>query len=70
MATSDKVQVQIPDSREYTLTAAERAWVAVSLQTQRNVVNRSRQKEVAGGPVWHLRGDEIKALDALIGKFQ
>lgn len=67
---NEKSQAQIPDNRDFNLTASERAWVCVSLQTQRNVLNRSRQKEMAGGPVWHLRGDEIKALDALIGKFQ
>jgi len=67
---NEKSQMQIPENRDFNLTSAERAWVCVSLQTQRNVLHRSRQKEMAGGPVWHLRGDEIKALDALIGRFQ
>ena len=61
--------LEVSKSKTYEVDPIERAWIATSLGTQLNVLNRSRQKEMHGGEVWRLRGEEIKALDALIGKF-
>lgn len=51
------------------LTAIEKQWIKKSLETMRNVLMRSRGKEVVGGEIWVLRGKEVDALNVLIGRF-
>lgn len=51
------------------LTAMEKQWIKKALETQRNVLQRSRNNEMAGSEIWTLRGKEIETLTALIGRF-
>lgn len=55
-----------PEVKKFDLDATQRMWVLSSLTTQRNVLLRSRNKEVTGGEIWVLRGKEIEALNGLI----
>lgn len=57
------------DVKKFELDSISRSWVHQSLTTQRNVLLRSRNKEVTGGEIWVLRGKEIEALNALIAIF-
>lgn len=54
---------------ELSLTAFERAWLRSSLISKRDMLIRSRAKELAGSEIWALRGREIEAIVALLARF-
>jgi hypothetical protein len=62
-------EVKLENGKQVALTVLDVAWIVQSAGTQRNVLIRSRNKEIQGGEVWALRGREIDALNALILKF-
>jgi hypothetical protein len=49
--------------------ALEKAWIKQSIAVQIKALMRSRQKEIAGGEVWALRGKELDFLNALAARF-
>lgn len=51
------------------LSGLERVWIKQSIGSQIKMLLRSRQKEIAGGEVWVLRGKEIDVLNSILGKF-
>ena len=51
------------------LDVLERQWVRKSLETQRAVIVRGRNKELPGSDIWTLRGKEMDILTNLISKF-
>lgn len=50
------------------LEPLEKAWLRKAVETQRNVLVRSRTKEMVGSDIWNLRGKEIEQLNVLVGK--
>lgn len=54
---------------KYEFNAVERGWLKKSLESQRSMLIRSRQKELTGSDVWVLRGKEIEFLTVLISRF-
>lgn len=65
MATSGK-DVGVISTVE--LTPLDRAWIVQSLKTQAKALSRSRDKEIAGGEVWQLRGKELDTINAIVVK--
>lgn len=51
------------------LDVLERQWVRKSLENQRQVILRGRNKELAGSEIWQLRGKEMEILTNLVSKF-
>lgn len=52
-----------------TLEHMDILWVKAAIETQKNVLTRSRTKEMPGSKIWELRGEEIQALNKLMEKF-
>jgi hypothetical protein len=57
------------DEVKMSFAALEKAWIKQSIAVQIKALMRSRQKEIAGGEVWALRGKELDFLNALAARF-
>lgn len=55
--------------KSFELDTLERGWIKQAIMNQVRMLTRSRNKEITGGAVWKLRGDEIDFLNALVARF-
>lgn len=57
------------DTPQVQLSLIDKLWIQRALMQQRDSLQRSRNKEVAGSEIWTLRGKEIESLTQLMQRF-
>lgn len=56
-------------TQRFELDVLEKQWIVKALESQRNMVVRARNREMAGSEIYMLRSKEIQAIDAIHAKF-
>lgn len=57
------------NTKTYEFNTLERNWIRKSLETQRQALHRSMQKEMNGSEVRTYRQREIEQLNAILARF-